>query len=269
MDIRRYLEVKPLNWEALTQLPERLARHDISIESTSIDLRRYPTDVRFRAWDEAIRNVRSDGPPRHFGITLTGHRHEAYFLLSLRQYTNDFDDERYLTLEVNNVDDMSLVDDIGAFLGLAPDTVVDAPDDPPRTAFIAHRFDQNSEQLADRLARFLSLISFRVSTGRSFSPQSVSAKVRGRVVGQAVVFVILSAGEDMTWLTQESILAYARNKPLFILLEATVAFKSGVLGDHEYIHFVAPRIDVAFVPILEGLREIGYGFAGAFSSRGR
>jgi hypothetical protein len=50
-------------------------------------------------------------------------------------------------------------------------------------------------------------------------------------------------------------------KPIIILVEEGVTFKSGILGDIEYIRFSAGIITESFSPILEGLRELGFNFA--------
>ena len=76
---------------------------------------------------------------------------------------------------------------------------------------------------------------------------------------QAIVFAIFTAGDDATWLTQESLLA-SLSKPLFLLKEKNYAFKPGLLGDHEYIPFTSPAIETTFIPILEGIRELGFKF---------
>lgn len=146
---------------------------------------------------------------------------------------------------------------LAVFLGLEIDDL--QPKNPPleKKCFIAHRFDTAGIQLADKLARFLSLLGFSVSTGHGFSPGSVSEKVKVRMANQAVVFAILTPGEDATWLTQESLLG-SLGKPLFVLKEKDYQFKPGILGDHEYIPFSAPAIETAFIPILEGIRELGF-----------
>ena len=51
-------------------------------------------------------------------------------------------------------------------------------------------------------------------------------------------------------------MAEALGKELFILKQANVTFKSGILGDHEYIPFPAGQLSKAFVPILQGLNGL-------------
>ena len=127
-----------------------------------------------------------------------------------------------------------------------------------RKAFIAHRFDTNGTDCSDKLARFLELIGFKVVTGRAYAPKSVASKVKDRIEEQAIIFVILTPGADDIWLTQESIIGEVKGKPLIIIKEKSVEFKPGILADHEYIPFDLSNIEVGFLAILEGLRELGY-----------
>jgi hypothetical protein len=86
----------------------------------------------------------------------------------------------------------------------------------------------------------------------------VSDKVRTRLEQQGLVFAVLTPGDDTTWLIQESLLADVKGKPLVILKEQTTSFKAALLADHEYIPFDDSNIETTFIPILEGLRELGY-----------
>jgi hypothetical protein len=75
---------------------------------------------------------------------------------------------------------------------------------------------------------------------------------------QHLLFIILTPGSDDTWLIQESILGDIKGKPLFILKETSVNFKSGLFADMEYIPFNTSHVEASFIPILEGLRDLGY-----------
>jgi hypothetical protein len=109
--------------------------------------------------------------------------------------------------------------------------------------------------------KFLSLLQFEVSTGEGFSPERISKKVKQRLTSQEVVIVIVSKKGDITWLIQEATGAAFVEKPLILLIEKGVEFKAGILGDLEYIEFPQGHISVTFIPILEGLQELGYEFA--------
>ena len=130
-----------------------------------------------------------------------------------------------------------------------------------RTIFIAHSFDEIGRSYAYQLTKFLSLLGFEVATGEGFSPEKVSSKVKRRLSSQELVLAIISEREDFTWLIQEMTGASFTEKPLFVLLEEGTDFKSGVLGDLEYIRFAKGKIADSFTPVLEGLRELGFRFS--------
>jgi hypothetical protein len=129
-----------------------------------------------------------------------------------------------------------------------------------RSVFIAHAFDERGRNCAFLLTKLLSLLRFQVVSGEGFSPESVSAKVRRRLSAQGVVVAVLSRAEDQAWLTQEMTAADVLNKPLIVMVQSDVPFKPGILGDIEYIRFPPGQIEAAFVPLLEGLEEIGFEF---------
>lgn len=216
-------------------------------------IRRYPNTLKFDSIEEAVGNVRKEGAPRRYWIELSD---------ASREFRLDKDrnmhDEEYLILSLDGVKESSELDGVMEFLGLAPDEPVTLPPHSPRTAFLAHKFDKAGNEAADKLARFLESLGFKVQSGRAYSPGPISEKVRARIESQATLFVILTPGDDNTWLTQESVIAEIKGKPLFVLKEQSTEFKPGVLADHEFIPFEDSRIETIFVPVLEGLRELGY-----------
>jgi hypothetical protein len=136
----------------------------------------------------------------------------------------------------------------------------DVPKQRKRTAFIAHAFDDSGRSYAFQLTKFLSILRFEVSTGEGFAPERVSSKVRRRLTAQEIVIVVLTQGHDLTWLTQEMTGASFSEKPLFVLVESGADFKSGILGDLEYVRFPAGQVPSAFISLIEGLRELGFNF---------
>jgi hypothetical protein len=129
-----------------------------------------------------------------------------------------------------------------------------------RTAFLAHSFNQTGKSYAYELSKFLRLIGFEVLTGEGYSPESISKKVKRRLACQEVVIIIASEAEDATWIIQETAGATFTNKPVIMLVENGVQLKAGILGDHEYIEFQEGNISTTFMPLIEGLQELGYGF---------
>ena len=67
---------------------------------------------------------------------------------------------------------------------------------------------------------------------------------------------IATPQEDSTWIIQEITTAATLDKYVFILKEADVTLKEGILGDHEYIPFPKDQLSKTFIPILEGLNEL-------------
>lgn len=255
--VEQFCLVSPLHWESLPHLPSRLKKYGITISEQIVSVTRYPKTIRYTDWESVLADIRQGGEPLRFVIKLQGKLGARHFSLTVSKSTYANSDERYMCLDISGVPEIQMIDDIAAFLGLQPDQLQPYPKK-DRTAFIAHRFDDLGEQLADRLARFLSLIGFDVKTGRGFSPKPVSEKVKERLDGQSIIFVIVTPGDDATWLTQESVLSHSRDKPLFVLRDANTDFKPGLLGDLEYIPFSAPRIEATFIAILEGLNELEF-----------
>jgi hypothetical protein len=168
--------------------------------------------------------------------------------------------EYFLTLDLESKSPEAPLKSCMDLLGLRPRSPTPSPNNLPRTAFIAHRFDEAGQDVADKVARFLSLLGFDCQTGRGYAPRSVAEKVKERLAGQAVVVAIMTPGDDATWLTQESLLGSITGKPLMILKESKAEFKAGILSDHEYIPFTGRHVEQTFIPLLEGLRELKYKF---------
>jgi hypothetical protein len=125
-----------------------------------------------------------------------------------------------------------------------------------RSAFIAHGFHTDGETYAHEVSRFLGLLGIRCYSGRAFAPKRVSEKVLERLRQHDIFLAILTSQEDQTWITQETATAAAFEKELFILKEADVDVKTGILGDLEYISFPKKQISKTFIPILEGLNAL-------------
>lgn len=253
----RSCKVCDLNWAILPDLVTRLEKQGWSITETSVEVRRYPDKLEFDSIEEACKNVRDQGAPPNYTVWLHGEVKERSCSLRLSRFKN-VHNEKLLVLDMSGIKNISELDSIMDFLGLVSDELSPLPPPPPRTAFIAHRFDRVGTDTADRIARFLEFLGFNVITGRGYFPGSIREKVLARIEEQATVFAILTPGTDDAWLVQESVISEIKGKPLFILKEHSVAFKAGILADHEFIPFDASNIEATFIPILEGLRELGY-----------
>jgi len=80
------------------------------------------------------------------------------------------------------------------------------------------------------------------------------------LLAQEIVIVVVSKKADFTWLVQEVAGADFLKKPVFLLVQEDTEFKPGILGDLEFIRFAPDQIEQAFLPLIEGLREIGFSF---------
>lgn len=257
-NIERYCLVKQIHWQSLPHLGTELSKHGMVAESVSTQLSWYPDSIKYDSWEPALREIDQRGEPPKFSIWVRGSISDEKFSLNISKGRFSDSNEKYLSLALDGCQSMDVLNAIMSFLQLNPALAITAENKPERTAFIAHRFDAKGQQAADRLARFLELAGFSVRTGKSYSPKSVAAKVSERLESQAIVFVILTSGDDSTWLIQESMIASMREKHLFIMREADADFKPAHFGDMEYIPFEGGRIEGGFISVMEGLRELGH-----------
>ena len=254
-----YCKLANLNWSLLPALPDRLRSIGFSgVRKPSIDVWRYPLSISFDDYQDVMEYVRNNGEPRGYKISVYEEGSLKKYMRLDRSRTK-WDDEDSLILTVEGCGSAEDLKSLAAFLGFEPDTIVSKPT-LQRSAFIAHRFNPEGDELAERLARFLELLGFDITSGRAFAPGSVTEKVRARLAEREIVFAILTHGEDKTWLVQESLLAALSEKPLFLVKEENYIHSGALLSDHEYIPFKSPRIETAFIPVIEGLRELGFKF---------
>ena len=259
MKIRTRCKVQPINWAALPDLETRIQALGYEVDSVSIELPSFPHEITYESVAEAVAVVRKDGPPKHYSIRVRGESEDrSAFLYWVHRFRNNYDEERLiLEIQVDGLVEVSDVENLSDFLGIESQEK-QASSNLERTAFIGHRFDDTGTVCAEKLARFLELLGFSVTTGRSYAPGPVSVKVRDRLTAQALVFVILTSGTDDTWLLQESLLGEASDKPLFLIKDLRSDFTPGILADHEYIPFEAPVMESTFLSVLEGLKDLGY-----------
>lgn len=276
MQVTRTCKAKELNWAALPELIERLKKVGFETGAVYAHLYRLPDDVAYESLEEVARDVAREGTPDGFFIRLQG----AYPTIVIGSTTEvvsptptfvpTFGPTFELTISrsrkgntielgMSGLSDKTQFDSVTEFLGLEPIEPVALPSPRPRTAFIGHKFDTQGSNATNKLNSFLELLGFRVVTGRPYSPRSISEKVLSRIEGQELVFVILTpGGDDDTWLNQESAIAKVDGKELIVIKDRRANFTPGILADHEYIPFTAPNIERAFLPVLEGLRDLGY-----------
>lgn len=253
MDISRWCELRDVNWALMPDLLARLTRQGWAVKRSLVEIDRYPDTLNFDSIDEAMTNVRMAGAPRGYTLNVYGASKSFHLTRGVNIHHQE-----YLSVGMRNIGEACELDGVMEFLGLVQEKVTYLAPDAPRTAFLAHKFDRSGNEAADKLARFLELLGFAVKTGRGYTPGSIAEKVRSRIESQANLFVILTPGEDNTWLIQESLIAEIKEKSLFVLKEQTAQFKPGILADREFIPFEDANIEATFIPILEGLRDLGY-----------
>jgi hypothetical protein len=260
MKIQRWCKINELNWAALPDLKSRVERLGVAIRLEEVTLRRAPDTITYNSLQGAADAVRQHGAPRHYELHVSGRRDSENFQLLFNRTIN-LRNQEILLITASGVEDSKTLDTLTEFLGLLPLEPLQARPVLPKTGFIAHRFDDHGTECARRVARFLELLGFSIVTGRAYSPRPIAAKVRGRITAQELLFVILTPGADNTWLTQEPIVGECKDKPLFLLKQEGFDYKSGLLGDREYIPFSPECVEATFTPILEGLRDLGYDIA--------
>lgn len=191
---------------------------------------------------------------------LHGTEADSRFSFSLHHGFN-IHREQFLLVTLTSASPEPILMSAMALLGLSPEQPVQTDLELPRTVFIAHRFDAVGQEASDKVALFLTMLGFECVSGRGYAPGPISEKVKSRLQAQAVVVVVWTPGEDSTWLVQESLLSNLAGKPLILIKDASSIFKPGLLADLEFIPFSEARIEQAFIPLLEGLRALGYRFS--------
>ncbi|MBS4095928.1 MAG: hypothetical protein KGZ83_03710 [Sulfuricella sp.] len=258
MKLSLYCDLAKLNWTTVAELPSFLSRYGLRTDSISVNLRRFPEKLEFESLEHIQQYVKIKGEPGAFDIRLRGKEAEKEFSFSLSKGTN-IHHEPYLVIELDAEAPEPILTAAMELLDLSPEHRTQAAE-LPRTVFIAHRFDAVGQEASDKIALFLTLLGFECVSGRGYAPGPISEKVKSRMQAQAVVVVVWTPGEDSTWLVQESLLSNLSGKPLILIKDATSAFRPGLLADLEFIPFSEARIEQAFIPLLEGLRAIGFMF---------
>lgn len=251
MEITKYCKYAELNWNALDQLENKLADHGIKVTDVYLDLFKFPNNFKVSTIKDAIQKRKELGEFKYY-INIHG---ELVDKTKVNFVINRFSNlhGQYLQSISLDFDDTNLLGELIEFCRLEPERENDPKIE--KSVFIAHKFDFRGSFLSDKVARFLELLDFKVSSGREYSPESIAGKVKKRIEKQSIIFVIYSKGEDQTWLTQESVVGNLEKKK-FILKQEGVEFNSGILSDLEYIPFMGYHIEQTFIPILEGFKEL-------------
>jgi hypothetical protein len=248
---------KKLTAAEILGVPPCLARYGVVVDSVRIRLYKFQEHSEFSSLEEFEAYARETGMARRFELRFSGKQKEKRVGFEIDQDKEGGDDYS-ISVSMEAEAPREPIEAVIKLLALTTSTVPPKLQRLARTVFIAHKFDAVGTACADKVARFLELLGFRVATGRGYAPQSIAAKVRERLEKQAVVVALVTPGDDATWLVQESLLAQLAGKPLLLVRESTAPLNPGLLADHEYIPFEAPHIEQAFIPLLEGLRELSF-----------
>lgn len=125
------------------------------------------------------------------------------------------------------------------------------------TCFISYRFTSKTKNSINELTRFLHLLDVDVTTGNRYEPRRISDKVQQRLRETYDFFIyVVSSEGDSTWMKQELGMAFMKELPIVILVDDSVTFEPGILGDWEYIPYHTEHIGDSFLPVIEALRYI-------------
>jgi hypothetical protein len=249
MILTRYYARKPIEIAHVRAVRDLLTtKHDWGIATAKYGLQYLSGHYSVDMIDEAEKVVAANGPPNEFLIRYTSQGGRTLVI--------DTRKPKPISIELNNKETTPehLLNAIETILGL--ESITESTKGPASSAFIAHAFDNQSQNLANELARFLTLLGIRCASGRAFTPARVSEKVNTRLAAHDLFFAIVTPHDDHAWLMQETSTAAAYSKPIFVLKQTDVDFKAGLLGDQEYIPFAPGELSKAFIPILEGINAI-------------
>lgn len=125
--------------------------------------------------------------------------------------------------------------------------------------FLSYRFSSESENIALRVQRFLTLLDVEVLTGSSYEPRRISDKVLSKLKQPLdfIVLLVTCEGESM-WTRDEVGAALHAGIPVVPLVEDSAQFNSGLFADLEYIPFNGGHIGDAFLKLLEAVKFIRY-----------
>lgn len=124
------------------------------------------------------------------------------------------------------------------------------------SVFIAHGFDNAGKAYAGKARLFFEELGIKVETGEYYEPGNVPDKVKSRIESCDIFMAIVTPQDDHTWITQETIFAASKDKQPIVLVDDSLNFKSGMLGDIEYIHFTHEHLSDSFIKILQGLNKL-------------
>ena len=125
--------------------------------------------------------------------------------------------------------------------------------DVKKSVFIAHRFDDEGNTIANELKKFLSRLGFDVLEGSGYEASDIPDKVSRKIESQDIFICIVTPG-DNTWIISEAGYAKALKKYIVVLSEEGSEFNKGIIGaDYEYISFPKDNITNIYSELLYAL----------------
>jgi len=150
----------------------------------------------------------------------------------------------------SHIDPDVKIDAIQQALGLIPlERLID-------TTFVAHGFDDIGKAYAGEARLFFEALGIKVETGEYYEPGNVPDKVKARIENCDMFVAIVTPQDDHTWITQETMFADSKGKQPVVMVDNSVDYKAGMLGDKEYIPFTAGHLSEGFIRILQGLNKL-------------
>lgn len=122
-----------------------------------------------------------------------------------------------------------------------------------KSAFVAHRFDDEGKVAAEALVRFVRRLGFDVVEGEGYEARGIPEKVADRIRSQDIFICLVTPG-DHSWILSEASFAKALGKYVVVLCQQDVAFNKGIIGsDYEYLSFPNGIIEKAYCDLLYAL----------------
>jgi len=134
-----------------------------------------------------------------------------------------------------------------------------------RTLFIGHSFNPRDARLVTVLTRVFDAFGIVVRTGERPKADSVSQKVKERIVDSDGFVGLFTRRERIgrknrwttsTWVIDEKSYAHAHNKKMIIIKEDAVDSIGGIQGDYEYLPYVEGEELELVLRLLELLTQL-------------
>ncbi len=238
---KRYFRQRPIDVNALQAVLDVLTS---GFDSWSYTLRYSSEDIEVNRIADVKSIIATKGPTRRCKLNAksNGGRWARFDALS----SNAISVECYSS----QIDPDTKIDAVQEALALVPlERIIES-------TFIAHGFDDVGKAYAGEARLFFESLGIRVETGEYYEPGNVPDKVKNRIEDCDMFVALVTPQDDHTWITQETMFADSNGKQPIVMVDDSVNYKAGMLGDKEYIPFPAGHLSHGFVRILQGLNKL-------------